>query len=140
MEPPIIDPNANPTATAVTCLSCGYNLTGVVVGGQCPECGTPVSPAFQSAGQRTCGFAITSMVLGIISIPGCMCYAVPTLICGVLAIVFWKLAKTQIASGSYRPASSSMATAGLVCGLVGLGMVLAGVAFIAIVMVAENFG
>jgi len=35
------------------------------------------------------------MVLGIVSIPTCICFGLPPLICGPLAIVFYVVAKKQ---------------------------------------------
>ncbi len=108
----------------IYCLQCGYDLTGVAIGGTCPECGARVAPVLQNDFAPASGKAIASMVLGIVAIPSCVLYGVPTLICSILAIIFWYLAKQDIRTGRFSASSASMATAGLACGLVGLGLVL----------------
>ncbi|MCL2342121.1 MAG: DUF4190 domain-containing protein [Firmicutes bacterium] len=60
------------------------------------------------------GFAIASMVLGIISIPA-LCLVYPAIPCAILAIVFAVVAKKK--SGK-----SGMTTAGLVLGIVSLAL------------------
>lgn len=124
----------------IRCIQCGFNLTGVTLGSTCPECGAPVSRSFQAHQQApTSGKAITSMVLGICSIPTCMCYGVPGLICAILALVFWKLAAADIAQGTHNPASLGMAKAGMICGIIGLVLSLAYFGFIAAVIVFPLF-
>ena len=129
-EPPIA------RSTGVGCLHCGYDLTGIAIGATCPECGTPVTPAFQSTTRPTSGKAIAAMVLGICSIPGCMLYGIPAIVCGILAIVFHVQAKQRIATGEFSPVSGSMAKAGLICGVIGLVL---GTAYIVIVVVVIAF-
>ena len=131
--------NQDPAATQVTCLQCGYNLTGTVVGGRCPECGTPVVPAFQAGSAPTSGKAIASMVLGICSIPTCLCYGVPALICGALAISFWSQAQAQITTGQRGGASEGMAKAGLICGIVGVVLGLCYIGLIAVAIVVSSY-
>lgn len=118
------------TATTVFCVQCGYNLTGVAIGANCPECGRVVAPSFHSQMLPTSGKAITSMVLGICSIPMCVLYGVPAMICGVLAIIFSRIAKAQIQQGEAGANSKGMATAGMICGIIGLGL---GLVYICIV-------
>lgn len=107
-------------ATSVFCVQCGYNLTGVAIGANCPECGRTVAPSFHSQMLPTSGKAITSLVLGICSIPVCMLYGIPAIICGVLAIIFARIAKAQVGEGEASPTSNGMATAGMICGIIGL--------------------
>jgi len=116
----------------VACLRCGYDLTGITIGSACPECGAPVTPAFQSAMMPTSGKAIASLVLGICSIVTCMLYGIPAIVCGVLAIVFYKKASYQISAGERTLQSRSMAKAGLICGIVGLCL---GMTYLIIVVV-----
>lgn len=100
------------------CVSCGYVLRGVDVDGHCPECGTPVRVSF-STGLPASGAAIAGMVLGIISVIGCMGYGIPSLICGPLAIYFSRVGQKQVREGSAARSSGGMATAGLVTGIIG---------------------
>jgi hypothetical protein len=80
----------------------------------------PPPPGFPLPQQKTSGFAIASLVLGIASIVACMCYGVPSLICGILALVFHANAMRDINSGSAAPDSAGMARAGRICGIIGL--------------------
>ena len=134
----VMDDYQGPTDSQIKCTSCGYDLTGVTLGTACPECGLPVSAAYQATmSGKTSGLAITSMVLGIVSIPLCMCYGIPSLICGPLAVIFWYRCKEPIANGEFAPASHGMAMAGLICGIIGtvIGVLYAG-AMVAFIIVA----
>lgn len=83
----------------------------------CKNCGTKfemsetitgtVNPAAPSADEPGKGFAIASLVLGIVSF---FCFAIVT---GILAIIFGAVAKNK---GSKSP----MATAGIVLGIIAL--------------------
>ena len=107
-------------SAGVQCVTCGYDLTGVQVGAACPECGASVSRSFQSMRQPTSGLAVSSLVLGILSIPTCVCCGVPSLICGVLAIVFYYQVQNDIRSGRVSHQSSGMAMAGMIMGWIGI--------------------
>jgi len=120
--PPPGAANGAPVASSVRCLKCGYDLTGVAIGSLCPECGAAVVPAFQSTSMPVSGKAVASLVLGIVSIPLCVCLGVPSLICGALALYFAKVARDDIAAGMFSEQSRGMATAGMICGLIGLGL------------------
>jgi len=100
------------------CVSCGYSVRGVAIDQLCPECGTPVQASL-GAGKSASGPAIAGMVLGIISVVGCIFYGVPSLICGPLAIYFSSVGKKQVREGSAARSSGGMATAGFVTGIVG---------------------
>jgi len=62
------------------------------------------------------GIAIASMVLGIISIP-LVCFWYISIPCAILAIIFGVVGRSAAKKGAPR---GGMATAGLVCGLIGL--------------------
>ncbi len=116
-------PNTAPTATptakeGVYCLSCGYNLVGVTIGERCPECGSVIMQ-FATRNQ-TSGKAVASMILGIISIVTCMGYGIIGMPCAILAIVFAKKARLAIQNGTAPVTSQGMATAGRVCGWIGV--------------------
>ncbi|MEO1237813.1 MAG: DUF4190 domain-containing protein, partial [Planctomycetota bacterium] len=76
-----------------------------------------------------------SMVLGIVSIVGCMTYGLVSVICGPLAIYFARVASGQVKRGEVSPASEGMATAGLVTGIIGTVLGLLGVGLIAFFIV-----
>ncbi len=103
----------------INCLSCGYNIVGLRLGERCPECGTQVMQ-FASQTTQSSGKAITSMVLGIVSIVTCMAYGIIGLPCGIIAVVFAKKARLAIQAGTAPVSSQGMATAGRVCGWIGI--------------------
>lgn len=110
----------SPEPTSLFCIQCGYNLTGIAIGSTCPECGRVVAVSFHGHTQPTSGKAVASMVLGICSIPACLFYGVPAVICGILAIFFSRTAKAQQKAGQAGGSTQGMATAGLTCGIIGL--------------------
>ncbi len=69
---------------------------------------------------RTSGYAIASMVLGIVSIPACTCYGVPGIICGILALVFAGISRRAVEEGRAGGSSGGMAKAGKICGICGI--------------------
>lgn len=106
-------------ASLVTCVACGYDLSGTALGGNCPECGANVAHTlrrFQNAPQVTSGFAIASFVCGLLSLPFSMC--VPFGFLGVVAIVLYFPAMKAVASGRAGGATRGFAIAGLVTGLI----------------------
>lgn len=122
--------------TSITCATCGYNLTGVAIGGTCPECGSRVDPSLGSAGKPAAGAAIASMVLGIISTVTspmvCMCIGpVIGIPCGIAGLICWQLARKPIREGRVSRSSSGMNTAGLITSIIGLAI---GLAFVALVV------
>jgi hypothetical protein len=88
----------------------------------------------------TSGKAIASLVLGIVSIPACIFYGLPAIICGILAVVFYKSAMEQINTGQSNPGSAGLAKAGMICGFVGLGLgaIYFVIALIAIIVMIAN--
>ncbi|HUU22140.1 MAG TPA: DUF4190 domain-containing protein [Phycisphaerae bacterium] len=130
----------------VTCPNCGTRLSAPeaflgrqVTCGQCKQGFTisppgpptpppppgpgPLPPPLSSplsSHSQTSGLATASLVLGIISIPGSFCYALPGLICGILAIIFGVLARKAVARGTAGGSSLSLAKAGLICGVIGI--------------------
>lgn len=110
------------------CAYCNYDLSGTRIGDKCPECGNIVN--FRPTQMyQTNGAAVAALVLGIVSIVGCMFYGVVSIICGPLAIYFSGKASKNIQAGNADPSSQGMATAGRVCGIIGtclgaIGMVV----------------
>jgi hypothetical protein len=79
----------------------------------------PLPPPVQPPGQ-TSGYAIASLVLGVLSIvPGVY---VGGLVMGILAIVFSRMAVTRIKVQPGSLNGEGLATAGLVTGIVGLSL------------------
>ena len=110
----------SPRETGVRCVRCGHNLTGATIGGTCPECGELIDSSVQRSGTNTSGYAVASLVLGIISIPLSSCYGILGVICGGLAILFNRLAENDIRAGRAHLSSRGINLAGLICGIIGL--------------------
>jgi hypothetical protein len=72
--------------------------------------------------QGSSGFAVASLVLGILSIPGCALYGVPSLILGGLAIIFAMKATKQVRAGLVPASARGMAVGGQVCGIIGVSL------------------
>ena len=109
--------------TDTKCLKCEYDLRGLALDAACPECGTAVAVSVKSP--TGAAFAIASLVLGIISIVsvvGCWFIGV---VPGILAMVFAHVAKNRVISGMAHPSSLGMATAGRICGIIGIALALA---------------
>lgn len=128
-------------STEIKCMSCGYSIVGLKLGERCPECGTQVMQ-FASQSTQSSGKAITSMVLGIVSIVTCMGYGIIGLPCGIIAVVFAKKARLAIQAGTAPVNSQGMATAGRVCGWIGIvlsSLMLAYLIFMILILVV-GFG
>lgn len=127
-EAPIVRDASRPR---VPCARCGYDIAGQRLGDPCPECGEPVRQ-FPLDARTNSGMAVASMILGIVSVIGCMAYGVLSIICGPLAIWFSIKAKRAIREDRAARSSGGMATAGLVCGIV--GTVIGGLYFLVMVV------
>ncbi|MFN3167232.1 MAG: DUF4190 domain-containing protein [Phycisphaeraceae bacterium] len=103
----------------VACNVCGYNLTGVAIGGVCPECGAGVDQSLYSAGRVvTNGKAVTALVMGILSITLIMCCFVSPVL-GIIGLIFGSLALKETSTGNFSSGSRGMAIAGLICSGIG---------------------
>lgn len=96
-----------------------------------PLLSQPAAAVGYAAGGGPTGTATASMVLGIISIPVCILYGLPSLVLGILAIVFARSAKKKIRRGEMSPSGEGKATAGFVCGIIGTCLGAIGAALIA---------
>ncbi len=129
-------PQTGPRSTHVTCPNCGYNLTGVPIGGNCPECNLMIGRGtIHNPNLPTNGYAIASLVLGICSLVLCSAWGLPTLICAPLAIYFGGVARRQVARGGYAPSSAGLATAGRIMGWIGVSFLVLGVLVVLLVIV-----
>ena len=68
---------------------------------------------------QSSGKAVASLVLGIVSIPMCLCCGLIGLITGPLAIIFGKQTQNDINAGTASPTAGGMARAGIICGIIG---------------------
>lgn len=81
--------------------------------------------------------ATAVLVLGICSIAGCFLYAIPGLVCGIIALFLFKKDKTVYLSDPERYENSfKTSKAGQICGIIGLSLSALGIIFIIIYFVA----
>jgi hypothetical protein len=117
--------------TSLRCVGCGYDISGTAVGGHCPECGIDIATSLRGASLPTSGKAVASMILGICSIAiGCMSYGIVSIVCAPLAIIFASHAYRDVKAGEVNVNSRPLAMTGLITGIVGCVLALAGLAFI----------
>ena len=115
--PPAARRIESPRAAGVTCVQCGYDLSGTPVGGACPECGTAVAETVrrrQEAGSSSPA-AVTCLVLGVLAV-GCCSFT------GPFAIYYYSKAQGEIRDGGYLSGSQTMAVIGLILGIIGTGI------------------
>lgn len=112
------------------CPTCGYAIGAGASGNFCPGCGAPLR--FSPYAQPTSGYAITSLIMGILAVLSCLLYGIGSLVFGPLAIIFATKARAEVAAGRASPGSLGLATAGRVLGIVGISIFVAVVlAFVA---------
>ena len=97
----------------------------------------PVHPAPQ-AQPPTSAKAIVSLVLGIMSLPSCFCVGVLAILLGIPAIILGIMAKKDVSEGRAGGASSGMAIAGLICGIIGVCLGLLYIVFFIIGMLTSE--
>ena len=139
-DKPTPPPVAPVEATPISCIGCGYNLTGAVIGSRCPECGLVIGRgSIAGSGGQTSGKAVAALVLGIVSIVGCMFYGLLSIPAGIVAIVLARGVKKDVAANAVSSSSLGLAQAGFVCGIIGLSLGLLMLAFFA-AMIAFELG
>lgn len=85
--------------------------------------------------------ATATLVLGIISIVGCILYGIPGLICGIIALVMHKKDKVTYLSNPTRfQQSYQQAKAGYVCAIIGTILSSLYVLFFIIVLIMAAAG
>jgi hypothetical protein len=84
--------------------------------------------------QRPLPNATAVLVLGIVSIVVCLCYSIPGIVCGIIAVVLSsKDMRLYNADPSlYTPGSFSNLKSGRICGIIGLSLSAAYLVFIII--------
>jgi len=113
---------AAPYPNTPLCSFCGYELTGMDVGGNCPECGKPIWES--NIQPPTSGLSIASMVCGIVGLVGCVFYGFPTIILGPLAIIFGEISIRQYKRGERAGSTKGFSMAGRICGWIGTAAAL----------------
>jgi len=108
---------------------------------------TQSSPTGGYAPQKIIPNANAVLVLGIISIVGCVLYAIPGLVCGIIALVMYKKVKaTYLTDKVAYEASHKNAKAGYICAII--GTILSSLFFLYVIfafiflatMASSNFG
>ncbi len=87
----------------------------------CPACGLPFTmegATHRAASPGSDGFAVASMVLGIIGVLGGLC--IVGAVAAILAIIFGAVGLRNIRDSGGSKSGRGMAIAGIVCGVVGL--------------------
>ena len=102
------------------CTLCEYDLSGLTVNQSCPECGKPIWD--RNLDPPTSGLAITSLVLGILSVCSCALYGLPPLVLGPLAIIFGEIAVRQYKKNTRGGSTKGLALAGRICGWVSFSL------------------
>ena len=94
----------------------------------------PSQPIFGSSRQNNLPNATAVLVLGIVSIVTCLCYGLPGLVCGIIALVLAKkdMRLYNAMPGEYSASSFNNLKAGRVCAII--GTILSGL-FIAYIIV-----
>lgn len=115
--PPIVE------SAPFRCVSCGYDLSGTVIGGQCPECGARVVQSLRAleAGEKTSQLALWSMIVGILGIAVCG-------IAGPPAIIMGYMARNAMRAGGYSRNSQGFATTGIILGIISTALTVLGLA------------
>lgn len=113
-------------ASALTCVRCDYNLTGMTIGGSCPECGAPVNDSIAGLGVGVSSRkAVASMVLGICALPSCLLfYGIPAFVLGILAVILGYSALRDIREGKVSATARSLAMTGIMCGRIAATVVV----------------
>jgi len=98
----------------------------------CSNCGAPledsnrVNPAYAAANfkpVKTNGFAIASMVLGILGVVLTCCCTIFGVL-GILAVIFGFIAKKDIRESFGEQKGDGMAVAGIILGFVTIGLII----------------
>lgn len=92
--------------------------------GNTPVPPTPAPPTAPVAGPSASGKAITSLILGIASLP-CLCCGFCTplgVILGIVAFILGRSEEAAILRGASSPAGKTMARAGWIMGIVGIAL------------------
>ena len=84
--------------------------------------------------------ATAALILGILSIPGCCCFGVVSLVCGIIAIVLGSKAIRLYNAhpGVFTVSSYNNAKTGKICGMIGLVITLMMLLYVILVYVSTG--
>jgi hypothetical protein len=124
-------PDKQASLETVLCFACKYDVSGLPVGGRCPECGTRVIDA--ALVKRHHGMAKAALILGILSLLTWWIYFLLPALLGFTGLLLARRAKREIRGGKGAVASVGMATAAEACCWVALSFA---VVFLGILVIA----
>lgn len=110
-----------PITTVPTCISCGYELTGLQVEGTCPECGAAVWQPTTTHDPHT-ALSITCFVCGILSLVSCFAAGPLSLIPGLVGVITGEIAASKYKRSAIRSSARGMATAGRMMSWIGVAL------------------
>ena len=117
-------PEAAPPARAMPSMSEGGRPTGVGQRVATPARESTLEPSPPSdAGRRARALAIVSLVLGVVSLPGLICYGLGGLV-GIAALIVGLRSRRQLEEESGSRKHARLAMAGIVMGVVSLVIAL----------------
>lgn len=102
---------------APRCWKCGYELTGLRVDQNCPECATPVWPL--PVKKRPADIADAARNWGVLSIGLILLVGPLAGLAAIPAIIYARRARLVIASGRLPASELKDARTGLICGITG---------------------
>lgn len=108
-----------PRPPSTLCPSCQYDLVGLTIGSQCPECGQVIAIVYPNTIPPS-GYATWSLVCGILAFPGCILFGLGNFFFGILSIAFWFATRKQVRANHRAYASMATANAGLICSIVAM--------------------
>lgn len=131
-DAPPSTPPTHPKHTTPTCVSCGYELTGLQVEGTCPECGSPVwqPPVLHDPYMA---LSITSFVCGILSLIGCFAVGPFAFLPALVGVVTGEIAAAKYKRSTIRSSGRGLAIAGRIMSWIGVAI---GLAFLAVILIA----
>jgi hypothetical protein len=115
------------------CRRCGYDISGVRIDANCPECGEPILNFYErlpSPDDPPSFLAVTAAFFGVLSIGGAFAGGLPGIALGAIA---WALARhIRIDHANMNVWSRSLRTAQMADTLASIGLVLGTLAFAAV--------
>lgn len=83
--------------------------------------------------QKANGMQIASLVLGILGIPGCCCYGIVGLLCGIVGLILAIV-------GNKQNKGSGVGIGGLVCSIISIALGILGTIYYALIIQAMYYG
>lgn len=91
------------------------------------------APSQNGGPQKANGMQIASLVLGILGIPGCCCYGVVGLLCGIIGLILALV-------GNKQNRGSGIGIGGLVCSIIAILFGIVATAYYAMILMGLMMG